>query len=240
MHKYRFYITPDSIKDDIVVLPKEEAHHAIHVLNLKEGDNVILFDGIGGFYEGQIINEKLAEVHIVSKEEFLPSKKLTVYTSLAKSKKNDLIIRQLTEIGCYKIVVFVSQRSIPVLSKEKTAKRSERYKRIALEASKQSRREYVPEVEIITWNTLLETLEKSAFVMYEEGGTPLKECINEDMNEVSIIVGPEGGFTKEEIEQLSKVDVKTCSLGKYILRVETAAVFAASVAATLMNNDWKT
>ena len=234
---YRFYAPPERISDDSISLSEEEEHHAVDILRLKKNTQVDVFDGSGNIYKAKIIKTNPIILNIIKKEVFTPKTKLTVCVGLAKSKKIDLVIRQLTEIGVFKINVFNAKRSVPSFNTGKIENRINRWKKIAIEATKQSKREYVPLIRFLNWQELKETLSLPIFVLYEEEKKQyLKDCIKADNLEgCTLIIGPEGGLEKKEVEELKEKGGKICSIGKYILRVETASIYAAAVVANEMS-----
>ncbi len=166
--------------------------------------------------------------------------KVTLWQGLAKGDKLETIVQKTTELGVYQICPIEMKRSVAKMDKpERAQKKQERYQRIALEAAKQSGRAHVPIVDTCaTFDKAIKAIQTgdvhydAIFVAWEEEQTLLfskaittkKECQN-----VLIVIGPEGGITSEEWEALHALGAQSVSLGKRILRTETAGLCALSV-----------
>ena len=250
----RFYLqTPLSgdVLQTIVSLNKEESYHACKVLRLKENQSVEIADGINR-YSGTIVECKADET-TVKLLELLPSTetqaKLVLWQGLPKGDKLEWIIQKATELGVYEIWPVAMQRSVSKIDKaEKAQKKGERYQRIALEASKQSGRCVVPTVEkIVDLQTALKRCKDfdAIFIAWEEEKTVLlsqavKNCnlINLESPKILLIIGPEGGISASEKDAISTSLLNKAvavSLGKRILRTETAGISAISALWALLN-----
>jgi len=212
-------------------------------LRKKIGDVVFLFDGKGNEYEAEIvkINESQIEFKIISttQKDIEIATKINLYQSIPKFKKFDFIIEKATELGVSKIIPVISERtqySIP--SESRNFSKLSRWQKIALSASKQSGRSVITEISAIkNFKDALESLsidsEKSlSIIPWEcEENTNLKNILrtmNQEIRTINLFIGPEGGFSSSEINIAQKCGVIPVSLGKRILRTETAPIFVIS------------
>lgn len=220
---------------------ESDIHHIIHVMRQRKGDHFqIIFDK--KVYEMEIVNLSPFDYRIVdidSTNNELEND-ITIFYCLSKGDKNEFIIQKATELGVKRIVLLSSSRSVIKMDNETFNKKKERYLRIIKEASEQSRRNVTPSLEGIYPITHIPShlLNDINLVAYENDSGNTKETFSLleaiDKQSVSILIGSEGGISKEEIETLCKQGFKTISLGKRILRTETAAIYALSVIAFLL------
>ena len=238
---HRFMVDPGDIRGNTINIVGDDLKHLRQVLRLGEGDIVQLFDGSGMEYEAQLTFVGKMEAHATILESRLsesePALRLTLYQGLAKAEKMDLIIQKAVELGIYRIVPVMTERTVVQLDDSDRKKKSERWNRIAKEASKQCRRAFVPQVaQPLTLEMALKEIgqDNKAVLLYEN---EQKKCLKELMkcytiNKIGVIalfIGPEGGFSKEEVERIIRLGVEVASLGKRILRTETAAISAISI-----------
>ena len=217
-------------------LSGEEFNHAKNVLRLTEGAEVILFDGSGEEYSAVITKIGKSEMilHTVKKgvSEREPKAELYLLVGALKGGKTELVVQKATELGVKRIGVFSSKYCSAYMNDNKLI----RLNRVAAEASKQCLRATVPEV---VYFDNFESAVKSAQVyesklfaceFIDESETPLSDI----KNSAALIVGSEGGFTKEEFEYAKEQGFSGVTLGKRILRAETAAIAFLSIAAYLL------
>jgi len=214
-------------------LIEEHLRYIRAVQRMKPGSRLLLFDGLGQEYTAVItdISVERAVVEIIGKES-APARpaRITLIQALPKAQKMDFIVQKATELGVDEIRPFHSERSIPILTAEKAHLKAERWRKIAHEAARQCRRSDVPDIaEIQTFSDILKAVEPGAFKMIfweEESRQGLKELLKKssDTRLFSIIVGPEGGLTPDEVEAATASGFVSVSLGKQILKLETAAV----------------
>ena len=230
-----FYITPENISGDTAYITGEEAKHISRVLRLKAGDKAVFCDGTGYFYDAvfkeftkETVTAKITKKRPADTE---PEVKITVYQCIPKNPKLETIVQKLTEIGVCRIVPVSSARCVAKIDKEEQLSRLQK---IAREAAKQSKRGIVPAVcGVLSFKEAAKEAAKAdvSVIPYEEERTlSLKQALNgRKPQTVSIIIGPEGGFEKEETEFATECGIKPVTLGKRILRTETAplAVSAA-------------
>ncbi len=231
----RFFVP--GILSDKVTISGEDAKHMIKSLRLTINEEITLCDGKGFDYHGKIsaITDTVT-IDILEKvpTKSEPSAKITLFQALPKGDKMELIIQKCVELGVYKIVPVLTERCISRPDKKSMAKKVERYQKIALEAAKQSGRGIIPEVcELLTLKEAVSVLPKKSIVFYENGGDRLVNLIDENINEIGVFVGSEGGFSMEEIEFLKGNGVSPATLGERILRCETAPICGVSVILSL-------
>jgi 16S rRNA (uracil1498-N3)-methyltransferase len=234
----RFYVPNPHIEKEMLKIEGNEVRHIRRVLRLKVGDNLSVFDGSGREYEGTIVEEDPSAV-MVMVQNILSSKteshlEITLAQSMVKGEKMDYLIQKATELGVKKIIPFFSYRSVPLLDKSKRLKRYHRWERIAVEASKQCGRGVVPKIEPLKdYSEMLQTapLDSLRLILWERVGESLKEVLKEskEKKKVFFIVGPEGGMSDEEVEHAKRAGFIPVTLGRRILRSETASLCLLSI-----------
>jgi len=235
---YRFFISTDNIKQNTAKLFGSDVHHIRDVLRLKLGDGLELLDGTGKIYATKIATIKKNEINceIISfrSSKAEPRIQITIMQSLPKASKMDVIVQKLTELGVYKIIPVISERTVVKLSEEKEEKRVIRWQKIVKQASEQSARGIVPHVEEI--KSFDEATAKAknfdlALIPWEmEEKKTLKQTLekNKKIKSILIAIGPEGGFSRDEIEKAKKAGFIPITLGRRILRTETAGIVAVA------------
>ena len=232
----RFFTDSETINSDTPALFDENFKHA-KVLRLNIGEEVTLCDGE--------CNEAVCSVEEITNEavflkvlerkvsENEPKAKVSVFMALPKADKLEHVIQKATELGAFEIVTFPTSRCIAKLDKKAIEKKLERWQKIAESAAKQSMRGLIPKVTYIdSYKTALENAAQADMPLFfyeNERSTTLKMALKEkEYKTVSILTGPEGGFSETEVEQALQSGLKVCTLGKRILRCETAPLCALS------------
>lgn len=215
---------------DLLYLAKEDIKHFKDVLRIKDDEEVeVYIDGSGYIAVLNSYTKDELSLKIISeiKEQYEPNIKITLFQSLVKSDKMDFIIQKAIEMGAYSIVPIETKRSI-VKKKDIKDKKLERYKNIAKAAAMQSKREFIPSVaDAIKLDEAKEILDSFDLVLiaYEdEIEHSIKDFEIKDKKNIAIIVGPEGGFDISEVDELKRCGYKSISMGKRILRAETAPI----------------
>ena len=237
---------PRFFTDDNMTVSDADLRHAKQVLRIKSGDKVILCDGNGTDYICEYSAESdRFEVIKSMPNQAEPSVQIRLYQCLPKSDKMDFIVQKAVELGVSEIVPIVSKRCV---SRPKNAdKKTERWSRIAYEAAKQCGRGRVPKVfEILSFEEAVEGLnaEDLNIIFYECGGERLNDILlrrksldSLTAKSIHCIIGSEGGFEHEEIEFAEKHGALRATLGKRILRVDTASIAALSVIVNYFENE---
>lgn len=237
MHK--FFITEGNIHDNNADIYGDDVKHIYRVLRLKEGEKININNSQGKEYIGEItyIDKNKVQVHLLEELQIQNESLVNIFLfqGLPKSVKMDLIVQKATELGVSEITPIITERVI-IKNELGEFNKTERWKRIALEASKQSKRGLIPKVKVpIEFDELLKLIKNIDLVVvpYEnERGYGIKQMIKEidkSVKSIAIIIGPEGGFEKKEIELLSENGAKIITLGPRILRTETAGFVCVSL-----------
>lgn len=232
----RFFVEKEQIDKNKIMITGEDAKHIKTVLRCKLGEEIIICDGQGYDYNcsiSEIDHVVIAEIKNVSESASEPDTKITLFQGLPKSDKMELIIQKCVELGVEKIIPVNTERVIVKLDK-KEDKKLERWQKISLSASKQCGRGKIPQIgHILNFQEAIQEASKFdlAVIAYEkEENIGLKELIkNFNGQTVAVFIGPEGGFSEEEIIKAKTNGLKTITLGKRILRTETAGMSMLSI-----------
>jgi 16S rRNA (uracil1498-N3)-methyltransferase len=211
-----------------------------NVLRMKKGEHILISDGMDREYECEIIklDSEAVEAKIIDvfgSAAELPTK-ITLFQGLPKSDKMELIVQKAVELGVYEVVPVVTRRTVVKLDEKKARKKVERWNTIALSAAKQAKRGRIPEVRPLM--TLKEAFSYSqefdaSIIPYEDAkGIGHSRQVLHDLkgsSHIGIFIGPEGGFEESEIEEAKKLGITPITLGKRILRTETAGMAVLSI-----------
>ena len=234
----RFYIPNPRIENGLLKVEGDEVRHIRKVLRLKTGDKIFVFDGLGREFEGTIIEEGRASVMVKIQRSLSPKRdsplEVTLAQSLLKGEKMDYLIQKATELGIKEIIPFFSSRSVPLLEKSRSLKRHHRWGKIAIEASKQCGRGVVPKIESLqTYSDMLHnaSTDHLRLIVWERDGIRLKKMLegSKERKKIFFVIGPEGGFSQDEVEKAERVGFVAVTLGKRILRAETASLCFLSI-----------
>ncbi|MHB8846411.1 MAG: 16S rRNA (uracil(1498)-N(3))-methyltransferase [Nitrospirota bacterium] len=233
----RFFIAPEQVRDPYIAVIDDDVRHIRTVLRKGPGDLLTLLDGQGKEYTVRITTIEKAEIttEIVDRKERRPSSPAMVLgQGIAKADKMDWIVQKATELGVSSIVPLVTERTIVKVKDEE--KRVARWQKICREAAMQSDRPDIPPVgHIRTFDEFVahrasgpQTL---LLMPWEEGTEPIKAILRQhaDVKHIVVLIGPEGGFSKAEAEAARGRGFLLVSLGRNILRTETAALAALSM-----------
>lgn len=229
----RFFVTPDAFSGQMLTLSGENAQHA-KVLRLKNGEEVLVCDGQGQEALCTVADAQSWSLTVLERREAQSEAavKVSVYMAFPKSDKLEHVIQKATELGAYEIVAFPSGRCVSRPDEKSLKKKLERWQKIAASAAEQSGRGRIPAV--LTVGSYREALERAAkadkaLLFYEnERATTLKMALEGDYRTVSLMTGPEGGLEEKEVAQAMEAGLQICTLGKRILRCETAPLCALS------------
>jgi len=236
-----FYVNPKNINNGTFVIDNEQFHYLTNVRRFNAGDTINIFDGLGNSFVAQIekIEKKQMSGKIISSKTFQPpDKKISLYTAIPKGERFDWLIEKASETGVFKIVPVIYERSVV---KDFTENKMERYRKISTAASSQSWRADIMQIENpVKFSALAKILkeQKNSLNILPYESEEENKILSLDFSKadnVNIFIGPEGGFDKKEIDFALGNDFKIVTLGKNILRVETAAIVASSIVISIIN-----
>ncbi|MEL7567950.1 MAG: 16S rRNA (uracil(1498)-N(3))-methyltransferase [Dehalobacterium sp.] len=236
----RFFVLPEQIVNAVITITGSDVNHIGRVLRLKAGDQIMVADGTGREYLAELTEIDEQKVEAAIKESLASANEppLDVYLlqGLPKGEKMELIIQKCTEIGIRKIIPVNMERTVIRLTGEKAEKRRERWQRIAAEAAKQCQRSMVPEVApICNLTQAIKQLPEPAMLImpWEEAkDLGLKDFFRNNIpfsGPIALIIGPEGGISRDEALFAEEHGAVKVSLGPRILRTETAGLVALSI-----------
>lgn len=234
----RFFVDQNNIADELIKITGEDVNHIKRVLRLRSGDALTVCDGRCTDYEA-IIEHFESDYVIARIISSTPNRNeapldITLFQGLPKSDKMDLIIQKGVELGVKKIVPVITERAVVRINNGKDALiKVARWQRIALEAAKQCNRGIIPQIGMpVEYKEALRLSRESALSMipYEkETGNGIKAQLRTPSGSVAVFIGPEGGFTEDEVKRAIMEQVRPVSLGPRILRTETAAIAVLSI-----------
>lgn len=236
----RFFVTPDQVGEDKIRIQGSDVNHMKNVLRMRPGEEVMVSDGnnrqyrcrVEDYPEGEAVLAIL-KAGLVDTE--LPSR-IYLFQGLPKQEKMELIVQKAVELGVCQVIPVQTRRCVVKLDAKKAAKKVQRWQQIAESAAKQAGRGYIPAVsEVMTFQEALafsETLD-IRLIPYEladgmEGTRKILDGIRPGQS-VGIFIGPEGGFEKEEVGRAVEAGALPITLGKRILRTETAGIAVLSI-----------
>jgi 16S rRNA (uracil1498-N3)-methyltransferase len=232
---HRFFVDRQGIQNGTAYLEPSQAHHALNVLRLEKGDEVVLMDGrslhkavLSALDGGRVRCDIMEE--LPSPEACL---RITLYQGLPKADKLEWIVQKCTEAGVANFVPIALSRCVSIVTGKDAAKKQERWQRIVQEAAKQSGRAAIPEVTLpLSFAKALELMKGHELVLvpWEEASGFGPGKVHEQfphVRDIAIVIGPEGGIAPEEIERLTSIGAVPMTLGRRILRTETAGLAAA-------------
>ena len=237
----RFFIGPPS--GDCAVIEGGDARHITRVLRMQPGERIILCDGAGTDYAGVIesAGDTAVSVRILEsrRSEAEPTVSLHLYQALPKGEKMDLIIQKAVELGVKDITPVLTSRCVSRPDPQSMGKKLSRYQKIAFEAAKQCGRGVIPAVRPMLGfeQSLAEAANFDLSIFfYECGGAFLQKIISPEKKDIALFVGSEGGFSKEEAALAVASGAVAATLGKRILRCETAPLAALAIIMNLTGN----
>lgn len=237
---YHFFVTPEQVSGNQIYIKGSDVNHIKNVLRMKQGEQLEISDGNNQTY--------LCEIDAVSSEEIcvrileqlqtdteLPSH-IYLFQGLPKSDKMELVVQKAVELGVYEIIPTATKRAVVKLDAKKAAKKVERWNSIAEGGAKQSGRNVIPKVkDVMSFREAVQYAKELDVMLipYElaEGMEETKRIISgiERGQSVGIFIGPEGGFDKDEVSYALENGAKAVTLGKRILRTETAGLATLSI-----------
>ena len=242
-----FYVKPEDINNGIFTMDNEQAHYLSTVRRFNAGDEIMIFDGKGNSYKGQIksVSKTRVEGKILSSSYSIQQTAVKLYSAIPKGDRFEWLIEKAAELGVSEIIPINTKRSVTVSFSESKA---QRYEKISIAASSQCGRNDIMKIsEPVSFESACKTAtatENSISILpweSEEHGVSINNLFHGDNQPetVNIFIGPEGGFENEEAEYAKSLGVKTVSLGKNILRTETAAIAAGILVLNFLENHEK-
>lgn len=233
----RFFV--DSLEGEAFTLEGENGRHLVKSLRMRPGETVTLCDGMGRdcLCVIEAVSDSGAELRAVKKmrNPSEPGIQVTLYQGVPKSDKMDLIVQKAVELGCARVVPTITAHCVSDI-RGKEEKKRERWQKIALEAAKQSGRGVVPQVlPPQSFQEAVQSAPGRKLLFYEGGGASLGGLLTEE-REFSLFVGPEGGFSEDEVALARREGAAAATLGPRILRTETAPLAALSILMYLTGN----
>ncbi len=237
---HHFFVTPEQVKEEQIWIEGSDVNHIKNVLRMKIGEELHISDGNNKKYLCEISSISSETVCASIKEELvsdteLPSK-IYLFQGLPKSDKMELIVQKAVELGVYEIIPVATKRAVVKLDDKKAAKKVERWNSISEGGAKQSGRNVVPEVkQVMSYKEAMQYAKELDVVLipYElaEGMDETRQVIEaiRPGQSVGIFIGPEGGFETAEVEYALEQGAKAITLGKRILRTETAGLTTLSI-----------
>ncbi|PKM96193.1 MAG: 16S rRNA (uracil(1498)-N(3))-methyltransferase [Firmicutes bacterium HGW-Firmicutes-1] len=237
---HRFFVEDNQIEENYITIEGADVNHIVNVLRLSTNEEIIISNRQGQEYcciidllEKEFVKCKIQSVQQSNQE--LPTK-IYLFQGIPKQDKMELIIQKSIELGVYEIVPVVMARSIVKINQQNKEKKNDRWQRIASAAAKQSHRAIIPTVtDAMSFDEALQYAGKleNVIVPYEKASDmkSSKEIFSQAANHgsIGIFIGPEGGFDEIEIERLMAMEASIVSLGKRILRTETAGMVVLSI-----------
>ena len=235
-----FFVEPAALQKPVVAIEGSEVRHIKNVLRLKPGDKIRVFDGEGFEYDASIDRFCADRVEIKIGRKFPGTKEspvqIAVAQALLKEKKMDRLLRHLCELGVTRWIPFICDRSVPKPGEKRLSARADRWNQIVKESCKQCQRSKLPEIiTTLTFEDLLAYGQSCdlTIVFYENESAKLKSLMAQNSpatpRKILLILGPEGGFSDQEIENARAAGCLVAGLGSRILRAETAAIAACTL-----------
>ena len=236
----RFYVPKENVKNGKIIIDGEEAHHVLDVMRLEDDDKVVVFDGTGNEYTGFIKDtdrkSKRIVVEVVRTEtpSLESTSEITLSQAIPKKNKMSYVVEKATELGVKRVIPLITERTIVRPDKASCARKVQRWRKTATQSSKQCGRSDIPEItEITSYKDMAESLDGYDLVLFAhlaKETISIKEAITGfKAGKILLFIGPEGDFTPEEVKLLRKDNVRFISLGRRVLRSDTAGLFALSV-----------
>ena len=242
---YRFFVKPEQIGQASVTITGKDVNHIKNVLRMKIGDTILISDGSDREYVCSICRmgdeNVVADIRDINGQTRELPIQVTLFQALPKGDKMEMVIQKMIELGAYEIVPMSTKRCVVKLDEKKAVSKTKRWNAIAESAAKQSKWGIIPKVsEPVTYGQALELAKEMDMLLipYEEAENMerTRQVISQIRPgmRVGIMVGSEGGFTREEVELAKEYGAKEITLGKRILRTETAGMTVMAVLMYLM------
>jgi len=234
----RFFVKPENILSDSIIIDGDDVKHIKNVLRLRCNDIITLCDGMGTDFIARIekFESNLIYADIIDRRNNTtePPIEVVLFQGIPKSDKMDLIVQKSVELGVTRIVPVITDRTVVILRTEKDKEsKASRWQRIAMEAAKQSNRGIIPIVDLpLDFNRALEFSRKMqlGIIPYEKENVKSLRGVLKEYNakSIAVFIGPEGGFSQNEVDEAVSAGMISVTLGPRILRTETAGIAVLS------------
>jgi 16S rRNA (uracil1498-N3)-methyltransferase len=239
---HRFYLPPPGCQGPELLLPEAESHHAMDVLRLRRGDVVMVLDGVGGEFGGEVVDAARRGVKVrvrSSRQHPPPRSQVVLVQSVLKGKAMEVVLQKAVELGATRLVPLLSEHTVPHLEARAEDKRA-RWQFTVQQALKQSGNPWLPVVDVPadlpTCLQMLKSTDLSLMADLAEGSKHPRFWFDEWRQthqrvpeSIALWIGPEGDFTAEERESMLAHWIRPITLGPWVLRSETAAFYCLSV-----------
>ena len=235
------YFVKDIVNDE-VIFEKDQIHHIVNVMRMRVNDQItVVYNGEAFLVALESTNPLKVKIIKNLHEDHELKNHITLLYCIPKGEKLDLVIQKATELGVSEIILAQSERCIAKITKENKEKKLLRFNKIALEASEQSKRTIVPTIDkVIDFKDISKFEFDHSFIAYEdEGEISFKDKIEQikEGETIGIIIGSEGGFSRKEVDYAILNNYQSVSLGKRILRSETAVFYSLTSFALLLERN---
>lgn len=236
----RFYCPPPLPLSGSLELPPVAAHHAAHVLRLRIGDPLDMFDGLGNERHGTIAELSgksvvVKDLSVIERDRESPLKVLPAQ-ALTSSEKMDWVIQKATELGVAEIQPIDTERSVAKLSAERTTKRLDHWQQVVISACEQCGRNVLPKIhaplDIMAWLQQTKMIPDAKYILLPDGAASLHDQTR-PQGKVVLMIGAEGGFTQAESVTALHCGFTPIRIGMRVMRTETAAIAGLAVLQTL-------
>lgn len=240
---HRFYLPPEQCLGAELILGGREGHHGLHVLRLRIGDPVIVLDGVGGEYHCEVtaLSREALRLKVLRHESILPpATQITLVQAIPKGKTFETIIQKATELGASRVVPLRSERVVAHLDDERGEAKVDKWRTVAIEAIKQCGNAWLPRIEApVTVSDLLkrgDPHEMTLIATLQPDRRHPREWFERFRHQhgrrprtLAVWVGPEGDYTPAEVQAVQAAGGLPISLGRTVLRSDTAAIYCLSV-----------
>jgi 16S rRNA (uracil1498-N3)-methyltransferase len=240
---HRFYLAPEQCRDPLILLTGREAHHALHVLRVRARERVLVVDGAGHEFlcEVQASDRDQVRLAVIEKrDQPAPPCQITLLQAVPKGKVMDAIVQKATELGTTRIVPLLTERVVAHLDGDDATHKAGKWQSVAVEAIKQCGSAWLPEVEppltLAQFSARNEKFELPLIASLQNGSLPARAHFRTFYAQhgrlpksVCVWIGPEGDFTPPETEAIESNGALPITLGRLVLRAETAAIYCLSV-----------
>ena len=231
---HRFYVSAAAISEGRALLSIEQQKQVRRVLRMNPGDAIAIFDGSGLEFSAELeaddAGNLVARIVDAYRPETEPSTRLTIIQGIPKGEKLELILQKCTELGASEFLIVSTERSVPKIPPDKADSRLERWRAVVREAAEQSGRVRLPPVDgVLPFREALDRVRGHSEILIaweQERGAELFSMLRRlrDVTDITLVIGPEGGFAPSEVDAAIEVGAIPISLGARILRAETAAI----------------